>query len=115
MRVQLFAKGTGHILTALVGVEGDGVALGVHTGRVEAAVLQRGEVAGQEVVTGSAIAEGAVLTEAAQRVVQRTHGQVGRAAQREVRLLADGGALGAGVLAGAGVSQHRNQNAGLAL
>ena len=69
----------------------------------------------EEVVAEAAVAEGAVLGEAAQGVVDGADGEVGGAAEDEVELLADGDALGAGVGAGAGVAELGDQEAGLAL
>ncbi len=112
---ELTAEAGGDVLAALVVEDGDGLACGVDAGRVEAAILQGGEVGVEEVVADAVVAEGAVLGEAAQRVVDGADGEVGGAAEDEVELFADGEALGAGVLAGAGVAEFGNEEAGLAL
>ncbi len=98
---ELFAERGGDVFATLVG---EGTA-----GGSEAAVLEGGEMGLEEVFAEAFGAEGGGLGVTAERVVLQAEGEVGRAAEGEVELLADDPALGAGL------AEDGEEDAGLTL
>jgi len=112
---ELATEAGGNVAATLVGVDRNGLVLSIDARRREAAVLEGGKVRVEEVVADTAVAECAVLGEASQRVIEGADGEIGRAAKGNVDLFAEREAFRTGVIAGAGVAENGDQNAGLAL